>query len=192
MKEASRQKILRAAFDAFAENGYEKTTMDDIVKRSGLSKGTLYWHFKNKRELFIFTIMASFQVIDDQLAMLVTQDAPAADRIRVFFGQAGEFMVSNQNMIGLLIDAIFQAYQDEDSKRVMRDLYGRYINSVEQIIQQGIERGEFREVDPHMAAIALMAGGDGVAFYTLLEPAWDVPHAINMLADLILRGLKKE
>jgi AcrR family transcriptional regulator len=192
-KEESRQKILQAAFEAFAENGYEKTSMDDIVRRSGLSKGTLYWHFTNKRELFLATIQMPFQLIEMQLNALVEQeDTTAEDRIRTFFGQVSEYLASGKNMIGLLVDAFFQSYQSQDARDMMRDLYARYIGAVEQIIQQGIERGEFREVDAHMTAIVLMAGGDGVTIYMLLDPAWDVPTALNMMVEMIISNLKME
>ena len=160
-KEESRQKILQAAFEAFAENGYEKTSMDDIVKRSGLSKGTLYWHFTNKRELFLATIQMPFQLIEMQLNALVEQeDTPAETRIRTFFAQVGEYMTVSKNMVGLLVDAFFQSYQSQDAREMVGEMYARYIGAVEQIIRQGIERGEFRDVDSHMTAVVLMAGGE--------------------------------
>ena len=192
-KEESRQKILQAAFEAFAENGYEKTSMDDIVKRSGLSKGTLYWHFTNKRELFLAAIQTPFQLMDMQLTALIEQeDMTAEDRIRTFFAQASDYLASSKNMIGLLVDAFFQSYRSQDARDMLREMYARYIGAVEQIIQQGIARGEFREVDAHMAAVVLMAGGDGITIYMLLDPAWDVPTALNMMVEMIISNLKKE
>jgi AcrR family transcriptional regulator len=192
-KEESRQKILQAAFEAFAEKGFEKTSMDDIVKRSGLSKGTLYWHFTNKRELFLATIQMPFQLIEMQLNALVEQEGTTAeDRIRTFFAQVSDYLAPNKNTIGLLVDAFFQSYQSQDARDMMRDLYARYIGAVEQIIQQGIARGEFREVDAHMTAVVLMAGGDGVTIYMLLDPAWDVPTALKMMVEMVINSLKKE
>jgi AcrR family transcriptional regulator len=52
-KEEQRHRIMEAAIRAFARKGYHNTTMDDIVKESGLSKGTLYWYFENKKQLFM-------------------------------------------------------------------------------------------------------------------------------------------
>lgn len=191
-KDKNRQKIIQAAFAAFAENGYEKTSMDEIVKLSGLSKGTLYWHFKNKQALFIETLQFAFQEINQQLEGLVHLDMPASDRLRIFYKQASEFIVTGKNMIGMLIDAFFQSYQNEEAQQFMLNMYKGYIDSVSQIIQQGIDRGEFREVDPRITALALMAGGDGVAIYVLLDSEWDLEMALNTVIDLILRGLKKE
>lgn len=192
-KEESRQKIFQAAFEAFAEKGFEKTSMDEIVKRSGLSKGTLYWHFTNKRELFLAAIQMPFQLIEIQLNALVEQeDTSAEDRLRTFFAQFSDYLEPNRNMIGLLVDAFFQSYQSQDARDILRDLYARYIGAVEQIIRQGIARGEFREVDTHMTAVVLMAGGDGVTIYMLLDPAWDVPAALNSMVEMVINSLKKE
>jgi len=191
-KEKNRQKIIMAALTAFAENGFERTSMDEIVRLSGLSKGTLYWHFKNKQELFISTLQYAFQEIGQQLAALVELDAPASGRIRDFFEQAGDFIFSGKDLIGLLTDAFFQSYRNREAQQVMLDIYKGYINSVSQIIQQGIDRGEFRQVDPHITAITLMAGGDGVAFYVLLDTEWDLKVALTTMVDLLLEGLQKE
>ena len=191
-KDERRIQILQAALGAFSENGYAKTTMDDIVKRSELSKGTLYWYFHNKQKLFIATIEFAFQDFDQQLSHLVKQEVSATERLRTFFVQAGELICSNKQFVGFLVDSFFQAYQIDDAMETMRRLYQNYITSVETIIQQGIDQGEFREVDPHTVAISLMAGGDGVALYVLIEPDWNIPQAYVTMVDLILRGLQKE
>jgi AcrR family transcriptional regulator len=191
-KEESRRRILQAAFEAFAEKGYSQTSMDDIVRRSGLSKGTLYWHFKNKQELFLATVEMVMKTWDEQLALLEKVAGSAEDRIRSFFSEAGEVFDSNKNLIGLLVDAFFQSYQMEEAQYIMKDIYTQFVGHIERIIQQGIDHGEFRAIDPHMAAVSLMAGGDGVSFYILFEPDWDMPVALNTITDLILRGLRKE
>lgn len=191
-KEESRQKIMQAAFEAFTEKGYSQTSMDDIVKRSGLSKGTLYWHFTNKQQLFLAIVEAVMKAWDEQLALLADGEASAEDRIRSFFSQAGTVFEANKNLVGLLVDAFFQSYQMAEAQSIMKDIYARFVGHIERIIQQGIDNGEFRPVDPHMAAVSLMAGGDGVSFYVLFEPDWDLAKALNTITDLILRGLLKD
>ena len=51
--DASRRELLEAAAIEFAANGYEATTVDRIVRRAGLSKGTFYWAFDSKEHLFV-------------------------------------------------------------------------------------------------------------------------------------------
>ena len=52
----SKNQILEAAFKVFVKKGYSKTTMDDIVDVSGLSKGALYHYYKSKKDLFLSLI----------------------------------------------------------------------------------------------------------------------------------------
>ena len=51
-KEDRPQEITAAAFEAFAENGYAKTRVEEVARRAGVSKGLLYLYFKTKEELF--------------------------------------------------------------------------------------------------------------------------------------------
>jgi len=52
-----KNQILEAAFKVFIDKGYSKTTMDDIVENSGLSKGALYHYYKSKKDLFLSLII---------------------------------------------------------------------------------------------------------------------------------------
>ena len=61
-KNATRQAILKAALECFAKNGYINTSMNDIVKSSGISKGGIYWHFKSKEEMFVQMIEEEYEV----------------------------------------------------------------------------------------------------------------------------------
>lgn len=56
--EATRQAILQSALDTFCEKGYSKTTFDEIAKRINLTKGAVYWHFRNKPDVIAALINA--------------------------------------------------------------------------------------------------------------------------------------
>ena len=192
-KSDRRDDILKAAFEAFAENGYDKTSMDDIVRRSGTSKGTLYWHFKNKHDLFVATMLSVFGDLSTGAQALVEQpDIPAADRLRMLYTEAASAFLSEKQLLGLMISAFVQSSQSPEAREIMLDIYREFITTTSQIIEQGKARGEFGDVDAFMATIALIAGGDGLMFHALLQPDWDVGLALTTFVDLILKGLQKE
>jgi AcrR family transcriptional regulator len=192
-KEDRRAQILQAAFEAFAERGYDKTSMDDIVKRSGTSKGTLYWHFKNKKDLFLATInMLLGDLNAGAQALAQQEDLPATDRLRLLFGEATQVFLEDKKMIGLFATAFFQSYQNAEARQMMLDAYQPFIDWTAQIVQQGIEHGEFREVDPVAVAAAMVCSGDGIILDMLLEPGWNTREVMTMLLDLMLGGLRKE
>ncbi|MGO0061133.1 TetR/AcrR family transcriptional regulator [Brevibacillus fluminis] len=57
----TRQMILKAALECFRKNGYVNTSLNDIVKASGISKGGIYWHFKSKEEMFVQMIEEAYE-----------------------------------------------------------------------------------------------------------------------------------
>lgn len=61
--EQTRKELLATARGLFAEHGFEKTTLDLVAERAGVTKGALYHHFKNKRELF----QAVFEMLEQEL-----------------------------------------------------------------------------------------------------------------------------
>lgn len=191
-KDDSRRLILQAAFEAFAENGYDKTSMDDIVKRCGLSKGTLYWHFKNKHDLLLATINMVMADVNQSMEVILTDDAPASERFRRVFTDSFRVFMTNKNLIGLIANFFFQSSQSPEAQKIMRDAYHLYIDRLAQLIQQGIDSGEFRPVNARMIAIMIMGAGDGIAFQTLLKPDWDIEEIIFAFIDLTIEGLKKE
>jgi AcrR family transcriptional regulator len=191
-KEDSRLLILQAAFAAFSENGYDKTSMDDIVRRSGLSKGTLYWHFKNKHDLLLATINMVMAEVTQSTEAVVNAEGPAIDRFRRLFNESFDALMTNENLIGLIANFFFQSSQSPEAQQIMRQAYDAYINLLERLIHQGIESGEFRPVDARMVAIMLLGAGDGIAFQSLLKPDWDVEVVIQTFLDLAIAGLKKE
>ncbi|HEX2905505.1 MAG TPA: helix-turn-helix domain-containing protein, partial [Phototrophicaceae bacterium] len=69
----TRAALLDAALHCFQRTGYHRTSMDDVVRESGLSKGTLYWHFTNKQDLFL----TLFDETIEQIMGLFEQPDPA-------------------------------------------------------------------------------------------------------------------
>lgn len=192
-KEDSRSLILQAAFDAFAEKGYDGTSMDDIVQRSGLSKGTLYWHFTNKHDLFVGTLNWAMKGLDESFVEAMQQiDRPVAERLRDVFILATQVFISDPRWTRLVASAFFLSTQSNEARQTLLEMYEQYIMMIDTALQQGIERGEFYPMDTRKIAIALMAGGDGIAFHSLLNPPWEVLPIMEAFIYAVLKGSMKE
>ncbi|NRU24985.1 AcrR family transcriptional regulator [Clostridium beijerinckii] len=59
--------IFKSAIKIFSESGYRGATMDDIAANAGLVKGTLYYHFKSKEEIFNFIVEEGLQILQNQV-----------------------------------------------------------------------------------------------------------------------------
>ena len=71
--EKTRMTILRASLDLFCEKGYSKTTFDEIAKRINLTKGAVYWHFRNKPDLLIALIKEVIVKVNEYVSEKFTQ-----------------------------------------------------------------------------------------------------------------------
>jgi len=150
------QQILRAALEVFGEAGVPSTTLDEIANRAGVSKGTIYLYFPNKEELFRETIRHALTPpgATDQQA---TAPASATRQLLDTLSRQWQFLTSP---LAVTVRRLVNAEQWRFPE--LAELYDRQVathfgGQLGPIIQLGIENGEFRDVDPKVAARMLNA-----------------------------------
>ena len=96
------KKILNTAISLFLENGYEKTSMQDIVNALGMSKGAIYHHFKSKEELFERAVL-EFYARDDRFdAILKDETTSGLEKLRAMFRPEVAKVIEQGNRDGSL------------------------------------------------------------------------------------------
>ena len=155
------QQILDAAFHEFGERGLASTRLDDIAKRANVAKGTIYLYFPNKEELFREMVRQSMvQALDrnEEILRELANETATAQLSALFeawwrFLRSDRFAVVHRLVIGELhnFPDLMQFYADEVILR------GRRV--ISSVVSRGVERGEFRKIDPDTAARMLSALG---------------------------------
>jgi len=79
-----RTQIISAAKICFAQFGYDKTTLDDIGKRMGLNKSSLYYYFKNKEEIFTAVVLEEADNIVEELQSEIESKVSPEERIQFY------------------------------------------------------------------------------------------------------------
>ncbi len=82
-----RELILLAGSECFARYGYDKTTLDDIGRRAGLNKASLYYYFKNKEEIFIAVVLADTQTFIADLKVKTQAFPDVRRQIRFYLSE---------------------------------------------------------------------------------------------------------
>ena len=143
------QNILEGAIELFRQYGFKTITMDDIARKAGISKKTLYQHFANKNEVVSEALSNYKCAMSDQCnEIMVDSENPIEAMVRIM----GMFdMVHRQmNPIAMLeLERFFpNAY-----KQFKESLKGKDVQSVKQNIKDGIEMGLYRpELDADFMA----------------------------------------
>ena len=144
-KENRPQEITAAAFDAFAENGYAATRIEEVAKRAGVSKGLMYLYFKTKEELFKAVVKSVVVRRVDRLVETVESTTLCSeDFIR------GPLLSFMKTIPGSPIAVVIRLLIGEGPRHPdLVDYYyeqvvAKALAAVRGIIERGIERGEFR------------------------------------------------
>jgi AcrR family transcriptional regulator len=143
--------ILQAALEVFDEQGLADARLEDIAKRAGVSKGTIYLYFPNKEELFQEVIrMTVIANIDDEERL--PPEATATDQLRRYMRRYWDFSRTKEwSTVYRLVIGELHRFPDLTAF-YMTEVVMRKREQIVRVIQRGIESGEFRPVDPMVAA----------------------------------------
>jgi AcrR family transcriptional regulator len=193
VSEERKKQILEAAISVFAKLGFHKARMDDIVEASGLSKGALYWYFESKEDLIknimdsIFaSSMKEFQYFPD------VQDSTREQIANMLIHSMHE--AKQMLEIRPIVYEIFAyALRDRIIQKTIREYFNTYTEQLTPIIQEGINKGEFRDIDPFSAALALGAIFEGTILLWMIAPdTVDINLHFRDGLNLLLDGFERE
>ncbi|MEW5961704.1 MAG: TetR/AcrR family transcriptional regulator, partial [Chloroflexota bacterium] len=181
------------ALTCFAGKGYYQTTMDDIVTESGLSKGSLYWHFKSKQELFIALVEWFFNEVNEDIFQAWTEEMSAADKIRSMMMTALESSGQLIPFFNVFLDFWARTSADEQLRQLFDRMIADYQARIGGLIEEGMARGEFRPVNGSQLSLAIFGVVDALFLYqALLGEKIDARGSATTALDVILAGLKAE
>jgi len=188
--EERRQQIMDAALACFARKGYHRTTMDDIVAESGLSKGSLYWYFKSKDDLFISLIKSYFLGMGRGIEAALEQHTIASDKLRAVAKETVNFFLGTEEFFYVFFEFYMQSALNDELNQLFSAILIQYRDVLAGIITEGIRSGEFKPVDARSLAWATMAVYDGLAFYAMPMPGEvDVDQVSQTFLNTIFDGL---
>ena len=184
-----RAQIIEAALACFTRRGYNNTTMDDIVAESGLSKGSLYWYFKSKDELFAEAMLSVFTDVGQEAFAALEQCTAASDKLRVIAQIAVGISKKIEGFFGLFLEFWASSPRREETGQLWLGMLVQFKDIIVEIIEEGIRNGEFKSVDAEELVWAMMAAYDGLAAYAMLIPGIDLERTSEVFAETLLDGL---
>lgn len=192
LEQERRKQILDAAEKVFSERGFNHARMDDIVEEAGLSKGALYWYYKSKDALIHSLLDRLFGSELKRAGALVEAEGSASQRIGDYLSLVVREIQRFKPLMPLAYEYFSLAARSKPARDHLRSYYHQYIDLLAALIEQGIEAGEFRQLDAQAAALA--AGGlfEGITLYWFLDPAsvdWGQMEEVGLA--LILDGIRR-
>lgn len=185
----TRQRLLEAATEEFADKGYIGANVNSISKAAGFAKGTIYNYFPSKRDLMLALIEeVAAHHLDYIIARVLEEDDPAR-RLECFYEAGFAYIVENLSAGKVMINNIYGP--DTEFKTAMFTAYRPMFELVgRDIITAGMQQGIFRAVDPVRTAGLLMNIYLGTAAPTDDEgKSWILP---GQVAEFVLHALLRK
>ena len=185
--------ILEAAISVFSRLGFHKARMEDVARESGLAKGTLYLYYRSKDALIRALLERIFAWGRRDLEAALADKGPASERL---VGLSAR-MSKEVERLSVLLPVWFEFYavaaRNDTVKPFVKRYFEEYRGALESVVREGIESGEFREVDAGEAAVTIVSLFEGVTLLWAFDPeAVPVGEQMEASTRLLIEGLLKE
>lgn len=186
----ARERIAAVAEALFAERGYAGTSMQAIADGAKVNKAMLYYYFKDKRDLYRSIIQTGLDALSSILDEIGADASSAREKVADFARRSYMVFASKRSVVRILYREVMGLGEKIDLP------LGKYIlknfAKLEGIIREGIRHGEFRSVDPRLAARSLL----GVLNLFITEPfvtgeAFPPNRVVKHTVELFCRGIDK-
>jgi len=187
-KDRKKQEIVKAAIRIFSEKGYRKIKVRDITSSLGISTGTFYIYFKDKRELFVDVVDYVIRTILGDATEAIRQEDDILKRMvirgRVFYDNYSKY---NEILNQLRAEMVGEEQWPHDK---VKKAYHALTKPVIRDIQKGIEDGIYRNVDPDLTAYALTGIIEMMCFRTIIDSQYNYEQIGEFVLDFITNGLQ--
>ncbi len=149
-----RHEIFHAAVHLFLKQGFQETSMRQIAKAAGVGKSTLYDYFPTKDDILVFTVEDEIIEALAHAREITNEELSAEKKLRQIMQMQMRFLEDNKQLL-VKLNFESQRLKAESQERIQEKRHA-YQDLVRSIIEEGIHNGEFRKVNPLLAARTLL------------------------------------
>ncbi|HBR29825.1 MAG TPA: hypothetical protein DD734_02760 [Firmicutes bacterium] len=190
-EQETKERILQAALVVFGEKGYHPATMAEIAEAARVGKGTLYWHFSSKEDLFYGMIAQLAQEINVKLRSILTTERPFPDLLLVFIKEFLNSFDHHRDLTQLNM-SMTQGLSNELREKLML-WHEQFLAINTELIELGLKLGFFR---PDLEVKSVVTAFTGILFAfggrQCLEENWNqVETKAVFIKDMLTHGIAK-
>lgn len=185
-REDTRQKLYEAAVELIAEQGFSATTVDDIALRAKVAKGTVYYNFKSKTDLFEELLRHGVGLLTEQFRNAVA-GLPPRDAVRALVRAQLEYIQKYRAFAQLLISEMWRTNREWQQTLIL--LREQAIGVIAETVQAGVDSGDLPgELDVRVTSAALFGVGLVVAVdWLVFQPDRSIEDVEESLLAIVRR-----
>lgn len=188
-RDDTREKLFDAAVTLIGERGFHGTTVDAIVERAGVAKGTVYYHFKGKTELFDALLADGLGRLGERFRLEAAKPGTPRETLAALVRAELEYIFANQPFFKLLMSEMWR--MDRTWRGSISMLRGGYVAVVRDVLAAGVASSEFtRDLNPDPAA-SMVFGMVAVAAldWLVFDPSRTIDDVYSDVDGLVMRAV---
>lgn len=142
-----KQYIVETARTVFMQKGYKNVTMKDIVEACEISRGGLYLYFESTKELFLEVLRMEAQETDDVFGKSISEDATITDVLLLFLKEQKKEILRKKNNLTVAVYEFFFENKPPRKENLLRNQFDDAVDILIELIESGIQSGEFYDTD---------------------------------------------
>lgn len=188
----TRDAILEASMRLFAQRGYHGTSVAQIAKATGLTKGALYWYFKGKEDLFLTVLDCIKQNWHKKITSRVEASSGVIEKLGQLFEATAEMVAAEDNPCTMHLFLVSAGAQPEmkEFEKAIKSAYSEHVEFIAETIRTGQEEGEIRkDIDADSAALGIIGCLEGIVLQARLHPPAMLATAVAAMKHHFVRSL---
>ena len=184
----TKRKIFETSMKLFAKKGYEATSIEEITATVGVAKGTLYYHFSSKEEIFNFLVEEGIKLLQNSIDIKTAKFPNYIDKIKAIILIQIKIVDKYEDIITILLS---QFWRTEARNQMCKEQILAYISKIEEIVRQGIERKEIKQGNPQIIASEIYGLIASSLVYKIRNDGQiDIMKLYKEFENTIIEGLK--
>jgi TetR/AcrR family fatty acid metabolism transcriptional regulator len=187
-KTATRERILQAALQVFAEKGYHRAAVDDIVRVSGTSKGAVYHHFPNKEALFLALVDELSARLATAVTTAIQTSQGAVAKVEAALQAGLQTFARHRELARILLLEPVSLGQAYEAKRA--EVHGRFAALIQVYLDQAVAEGSIPPLDTRVATLAWLGAVNEVVIQSIQSDEPELlARAVPVLTPMLLRSI---
>lgn len=183
----TKRKIFETSMKLFSEKGYDATSIEEITATVGVAKGTLYYHFSSKEEIFNFLVEEGMKLLKNSIEIKTSKFDNTVDKIKAIILIEIKVLIKYEHIISMILT---QFWGTSPRNLTCQACVLDYIKTIENIIKIGIEKKEIPANDSKVLASTIFSLTYSSLVYKLQSSKpLDVDKLYNEYQKIIINGL---
>ncbi|SHK48162.1 transcriptional regulator, TetR family [Clostridium cavendishii DSM 21758] len=186
----TKKAIFNAGIAVFSKSGYNGATVDDIALEAGVAKGTLYYHFKSKEDIFNFIIQEGLNMLENELQIIEDENLDPIETLNRICKLQLTLLYNDKDFFKVIIS---QLWGQELRQSELRNKLFLYIHEIEKVMQSAMDKGLLVTGNISLMAYTFFGSLISAAVYEVSNmEKMNLDEVIDNVTNIALNGILKK